>query len=88
MYRNSFNLPREEDVIPYYNLIDDALMKNDAKILNAVIGLFINGHDVDSNEIYKLIDSSIYSNLSQSHKKYIIEQKLLHTLQSINKENK
>jgi hypothetical protein len=88
MYRNSFNLPREEDVIPYYNLIDDALMKNDAKILNAVIGLFINGHDVDSNEIYKLIDSSISSNLSQSHKKYIIEQKLLHTLQSINKENK
>lgn len=86
MYRESFSLPREEDVIPYYNLIDVAFVKNDAYLLNQVMKLFMEGEDIDSSKIYSLIDNSISSNLSKDHKRYIIQKKVIHTLKPLNKD--
>lgn len=86
MYRDSFNLPREEDVIPYYNLIDDALMKNDAQLFHQVFNLLVDGEDFDSTKIYNFINDAIPSHLSTDHKKYIIAKKLRHTINAIQKE--
>ena len=83
MYRQSFELPKEETVIPYYNLLDDALIANDASLYNEIIDLLNNGEDLDSQKIYNKVISVVPSSLPKKHTKYIIKQKIIHTITAI-----
>ncbi len=81
LYRESFNLPNEEDVIPYYNLVSEELLKDDHHLIIEILDLLNNrDEDIESEKIFNLFDKSIKSNLSKDHKKYIIKQNLIHTI--------
>ena len=83
LYRNSFELPNEEDVIPYYNEVDSLFAQDEAKLVYEVNDLMSEGLEENNSnnaleKIYEIIITKIPSSLSIKHKKYIIMKYLNH----------